>query len=79
MHPNVDRIEELRKRYEDGDITQEEYVEFQDLKAEGLLHRDIKPANLMLTTSGLSLLISTLLHVYERLEPPCRNTRLYAA
>ncbi len=56
IHPNVDRIEELRRRMEAGEITQEEYVEFQELKSEGLLHRDIKPANLMLTPFGLKLI-----------------------
>jgi len=56
IHPNVDRIEELRKRVEISEITQAEYEEFQELKNEGLLHRDIKPANLMLTPDGLKLI-----------------------
>jgi len=56
IHPNVDRIEEIRQRMDIGEITQDEYVEFQELKSEGLLHRDIKPANLMLTPDGLILI-----------------------
>lgn len=56
IHPNVDRIEEIRKRMDKSEITQDEYLEFQELKNEGLLHRDIKPANLMLTPDGLKVI-----------------------
>lgn len=53
IHPNVDRIDELRSK---GVLTEEEHVELQQLKEEGWLHRDIKPSNLMLTAKGLVLI-----------------------
>ena len=56
IHPNVDRIQALRKRLNEGEATQEEYYEFQELQNEGLLHRDIKPANLMFTKEGVKLI-----------------------
>ncbi|MBE9514107.1 MAG: protein kinase [Chloroflexi bacterium] len=49
LHPDVDRIEALRAKKSEGEITEEEYEEFGRLQSEGWLHRDIKPANLMLT------------------------------
>lgn len=55
IHPQVDRIEELRIKKEAGEISQTEYEEFGQLQHEGLLHRDIKPANLILTPNGLKL------------------------
>jgi len=42
IHPQVDRIQELRDRMEEGDITGEEYNEFLELRSSGFLHRDIK-------------------------------------
>ena len=55
LHPDVDRLEVLRARMEEGEITEEEYEEFGHLQDEGWLHRDIKPANLMLSPDGLKL------------------------
>ena len=52
LHPNVDRIEELRDKKEQGEITGEEFEEFMTLQDQGWLHRDIKPANLMLSVDG---------------------------
>ena len=56
IHPNVDRLTELRAKMEQGDITGEEYDEFGELQEQGWLHRDIKPANLMLCREGLKLI-----------------------
>jgi serine/threonine protein kinase len=55
IHPDVDRLQELRAKMEGGDITAEGYEEFGELKESGFLHRDIKPANLMLSANGLML------------------------
>ena len=56
LHPKVDRIEELRERMSQGEITGEEYDEFNRLQQEGWLHRDIKPNNLMLSPAGIKLI-----------------------
>lgn len=56
LHPKVDRIEELRERMTQGEITGEDYEEFNRLQQEGWLHRDIKPNNLMLSPSGIKLI-----------------------
>ena len=56
LHPKVDRIAELREKMGQGEITGEEYEEFQGLQASGWLHRDIKPNNLMLSPSGIKLI-----------------------
>lgn len=56
MHPDVDRIEALRARMEEGEITEKEYEEFGHLQEKGWLHRDIKPANLMLAGDVLKLI-----------------------
>ena len=56
MHPDVDRIEALRARSDEGEITPDEYEEWGRLKEQGWLHRDIKPANLMLATETLKLI-----------------------
>jgi len=55
LHPDVDRLEALQAKMNEGEITAEEYEEFGRLQSEGWLHRDIKPANLMLTQDGLKL------------------------
>lgn len=56
IHPNVDRIQELRDMTNKGEVTEQEYAEFERLQSEGWLHRDIKPANLMLSGDGLKLI-----------------------
>ncbi|MEL7590741.1 MAG: protein kinase [Anaerolineaceae bacterium] len=56
LHPKVDRIEELREKTSQGEITGEEYEEFNRLQQEGWLHRDIKPNNLMLSPTGIKLI-----------------------
>jgi serine/threonine protein kinase len=55
LHPDVDRLEGLRAKMEEGAVTEEEYEEFGRLQDEGWLHRDVKPANLMLSPGGLML------------------------
>ena len=56
IHPDVDRIEELETRRDEGEITDEEYDEWSRLQNSGWLHRDIKPANLMLAGETLKLI-----------------------
>ncbi|MCC6613390.1 MAG: protein kinase [Anaerolineae bacterium] len=56
IHPKVDRIEELRARQYDGEVTQEEFNELGNLQYQGWLHRDIKPANLILSPNGVKLI-----------------------
>lgn len=55
IHPNVERLTELREKMEAGEIDEAEYEEFGRLQESGFLHRDIKPANLMLSVNGLVL------------------------
>jgi len=55
LHPDVDRLEALRAKMNESEITGAEYEEFGRLQSEGWLHRDIKPANLMLAQDGLKL------------------------
>lgn len=47
LHVDVDRLSTLEPIVKEGEISEEEYNEWQQLKATGWLHRDIKPANLM--------------------------------
>lgn len=56
IHPDVERLEALREKMYEGEISEEEYEEIGRLQEEGWLHRDIKPANLMLTKTGLKLI-----------------------
>ncbi len=77
LHPDVDHIEALRIKMEQGEITQEEYEMFGRLQSEGWLHRDIKPANLMLTQSrhlklvdfNIAAHVSTVGHTYTGTRP----------
>lgn len=52
IHPDVERIQELKNK---GELSSEEYEEYARLLEGGLLHRDIKPANLILSPDGLVL------------------------
>ncbi len=56
IHPNVDRIEELEAKRDQGEISDEEFAEWARLRDSGWLHRDIKPANLMLDGETLKLI-----------------------
>jgi hypothetical protein len=56
LHPNVDRLNELRSKMQETEIDQEEYEEFSRLKEQGLFHRDIKPSNLVLSPNGVKLI-----------------------
>ncbi|MDM8520299.1 protein kinase [Anaerolineales bacterium HSG6] len=56
LHPDVDRLEELDQKKNEGEITAEEFDEYQRLPDEGWYHRDIKPQNLMLTAAGVKLI-----------------------
>ncbi len=55
IHPNVERLNELRTKMDAGEIEDADYEEFGRLQESGFLHRDIKPANLMLSPNGLML------------------------
>lgn len=55
IHPDVERLTELRAKMKDDEVEEAEYEEFGRLQESGFLHRDIKPANLMLSANGLML------------------------
>lgn len=57
IHPDVDRLAELRAINDAGELTTEQWEELQALPARGTLHRDIKPANLILTADGTLKLV----------------------
>lgn len=57
IHPDTRRLNELEAKKRRGeDLTSEEFGEYQDLQASGLVHRDIKPQNIVLTRQGAKLL-----------------------
>ena len=58
LHPKVDRIAELRKIIDEGQVGYEdpEFKEYQRLQNEGWYHRDIKPQNLILSPAGVKLI-----------------------
>jgi len=56
IHPDSVRLSELEEKRQNGELSQDEYYEMQDLQEHGLVHRDIKPNNIMLTRHGAKLL-----------------------
>jgi serine/threonine protein kinase len=57
MHPDEERIAELRELGQDGSLDPEQLALLQELQAGGLVHRDIKPANLIIEASGRLVLV----------------------
>jgi uncharacterized protein (TIGR02653 family) len=56
IHPDSVRLGQLDQKRRDGELSEAEYDEWQELQDKGLVHRDIKPLNVMLTRSGAKLL-----------------------
>lgn len=56
LHPDTERLEELRKKMQEGEVDQKEYDEYSRLNEHGLIHRDIKPSNVVLSSQGIKLI-----------------------
>jgi serine/threonine protein kinase len=56
LHPNSDRVDELRAISSRRDLTQQEYEELESAKA-GHVHRDIKPHNVVIVEQRGAVLI----------------------
>ncbi len=56
FHPDPERLRELDIKRREGELSEDEYLEWRELSDKGLVHRDIKPLNVILTRSGAKLL-----------------------
>ncbi len=56
IHPNSVRLAELDRKRSEGELSDAEFAEWQELEDKGLVHRDIKPLNVVLTRNGAKLL-----------------------
>jgi uncharacterized protein (TIGR02653 family) len=56
IHPDSARLDELESKKREGELTEAEFAEMQELSETGLVHRDIKPQNIILTRRGAKLL-----------------------
>ncbi len=56
LHPDSDRLNELRNKMRENEIDEKEYEEYSRLSEQGLFHRDIKPSNMVLSPNGLKLI-----------------------
>jgi serine/threonine protein kinase len=56
IHPDSARLDELELKKREGELTEAEFAEMQELSETGLVHRDIKPQNIILTRRGAKLL-----------------------
>lgn len=56
LHPDTERLEELKKKMREGEVDQQEYDEYSKLNEHGLIHRDIKPSNVVLSSQGIKLI-----------------------
>jgi serine/threonine protein kinase len=56
LHPDTDRLNDLRDQMRDSEIDEQVYEEYSRLREQGLFHRDIKPSNMVLSSSGVKLI-----------------------
>jgi uncharacterized protein (TIGR02653 family) len=56
IHPDSVRLDELEAKKREGELTEAEFAEMQELAESGLVHRDIKPQNIILARHGAKLL-----------------------
>jgi len=56
LHPDTERLDELRNKMQETEIDEKEYEEYSRLREQGLFHRDIKPSNIVLSSAGVKLI-----------------------
>ena len=56
LHPNTDRLNELRDKLLRFEVDEKDYEEYSRLREYGLFHRDIKPSNMILSPNGVKLI-----------------------
>jgi len=71
IHPDAARIEKLDRKKRDGELSQAEFDEWNELQDKGLVHRDIKPLNIMLTRGGGAKLLD--FNIASRVGDPVRT------
>jgi serine/threonine protein kinase len=56
IHPDATRLQELDDKRRQGELSEAEFAEMQELQEHGLVHRDVKPLNVIRTPNGVKLL-----------------------